>query len=160
MKIAELFRKHVIEPVLDHLDSVSGGKGKLNTESAIVQILMICAHESALFTYSRQLRGPAMGFTQMEPATHDWLVEWLQGSREHLLDGLNMFTSSIESEQMIFNPNYAVAMARLNLLRFPEALPAADDLEGHARYAKKYWNTHLGKASEEDYLKAYLKLIG
>ncbi|NMU24009.1 hypothetical protein HKB21_00040, partial [Vibrio parahaemolyticus] len=90
-----------------------------------------------------------LGFTQMEPATFSWLVEWLGNSRPHLLDALSMFcpVEHLDPRYMVISPEFAVATARLNLIRFPEALPEADDLEGLARYAKKYWNTSAGKAT-------------
>ncbi|HCG6476090.1 TPA: hypothetical protein NJ202_002746 [Vibrio parahaemolyticus] len=162
MNLAKLFIEHIIKPVLDHLDMASGGKGKLNTQAAINLILMIIAHESGKFTYSKQVRGPALGFTQMEPATFNWLIEWLGKGRPHLLDALEMFApiGGLDARYMVISPQFAVAAARLNLIRFPEALPDADDLEGLARYAKKYWNTSAGKATEQDYLLAYQSLMG
>jgi len=161
MNIAKLFIEHVIKPVLEQLDAATGGKGKLNTESAIALILMIVAHESGKFTYSKQVRGPAMGFTQMEPATFFWLIEWLGKTKPHLLDAMSMFGAVGEHNplMMVVCPQYAVAAARMNLLRFPERLPEADDLDGLARYAKKYWNTSAGKATEADYKNAYLVLM-
>ncbi|EGU38064.1 hypothetical protein [Vibrio splendidus] len=167
MKLGTLFVEHVIKPVLDHLDMVTGGHGKLNTPAAIRLILMIVAHESGALTYAKQVRGPALGFTQMEPATFAWLIEWLGKTRPHLLDALSMFApltaDSVEkkdADYMVISPQFAVATARLNLIRFPEALPEADDLEGLARYAKRYWNTSAGKATEADYLNAYLSMMG
>ena len=113
------------------------------------------------------MRGPALGFTQMEPAPFQWLIEWLGQTRPHLLDALSMFApisaSSIDKsdgDYMVISPQFAEATARLNLIRFPEALPEADDLEGLARYAKKYWNAHAGKATEADYLNAYKSMVG
>ncbi|MGF1702958.1 hypothetical protein L4D09_21960 [Photobacterium makurazakiensis] len=161
MNIATLFIEYVVKPVLDQLDAAAGGRGKLNTESAITLILMIAAHESGKFTYSKQVRGPALGFTQMEPATFKWLVEWLGKHKPNLLDAMNMFgpINQPDARMMVISPQYAVAAARMNLLRFPESLPDADDLDGLARYAKKYWNTSAGKATEADYKKAYLALM-
>lgn len=159
MNLAKLFINKVIKPVLDHLDMASGGNGVLNTQAAINLIMMIIAHESGKLTYAKQIRGPALGFAQMEPATYQWLVQWLSEHRPHLLDAAAGFSSSAKPEHMIFDPQYAVCMARLNLLRFPEALPSEDDLEGLAHYAKKYWNTSAGKATPEDYLKAYQQMI-
>jgi len=161
MKLGKLFVEHVIKPVLDHLDMVAGGHGKMNSQAAINLILMIVAHESGELTYSKQVRGPALGFTQMEPATFKWLIEWLGKTRPHLLDALEMFgpIDMHSASYMVISPQYAVAAARLNLIRFPEALPEAHDLEGLARYAKKYWNTSAGKATEADYLNAYKSMI-
>jgi len=162
MKLGKLFVEHVITPVLDHLDMATGGLGKMNTQAAINLILMIVAHESGKLTYSKQVRGPALGFTQMEPATFQWLVEWLGKSRPHLLDALSTFgpAGELDADYMVVSPQFSVAVARLNLIRFPEALPESDDLEGLARYAKKYWNTHAGKATEADYLNAYKFMVG
>lgn len=161
MNIAKLFIEYVIKPVLDQLDMAAGGKGKLNTESAIALIMMVVTHESGKFTYSKQVRGPALGFTQMEPATFKWLVEWLGKTKPHLLDAMSMFGAfdSHNPKYMVISPQYAVAAARMNLLRFPERIPASDDLDGLARYAKKYWNTSAGKATAGDYKKAYLALM-
>ena len=167
MKLGTLFIEHVIKPVLDQLDMVTGGHGKLNTQAAINLIVMIVAHDSGALTYAKQVRGPALGFTQMEPATVAWVIEWLGKTRPHLLDALSMFApltadpvEKQDADYMVISPQFAVATARLNLIRFPEALPEADDLEGLARYAKQYWNTSAGKATEADYLNAYLSMMG
>lgn len=160
MNLAKLFIEYVIKPALDHLDMAAGGKGKLNSQAAINLIMMIVAHESGQLTYAKQIKGPALGFTQMEPDTYHWLVQWLAKTRPHLLEVAAAFVGSGKPEQMVFNPQYAVCMARLNLLRFPEAIPEAEDLAGLARYAKKYWNTSAGKATEQDYLDAYQTMIG
>jgi len=162
VKLGKLFTDLIIRPVLDQLDVAAGAKGAMNTQAAINLILMIVAHESGKLTYSKQVRGPALGFTQMEPATFNWLVEWLGKTRPHLLDAMGMFgpTGEHDSLMMVISPQYAVAAARMNLLRFPETLPEADDLEGLARYAKKYWNTYAGKATEADYLNAYKSMVG
>lgn len=167
MKLGKLFVEHVIKPALDHLDMATGGHGKMNTQAAINLILMIVAHESGKLTYSKQVRGPALGFTQMEPATFQWLIEWLGKTRPHLLEALSLFVPvggepvcGSDSNYMVISPQFAVAAARLNLIRFPEPLPQSDDLEGLARYAKKYWNTHAGKATEADYLNAYQSMVG
>ncbi|YCO01552.1 hypothetical protein ACB087_01255 [Vibrio sp. VNB-15] len=159
MNIAALFKQHVMQPVLDHLDAVNGGTGSLNTPAAMNLILMIIAHESGKLTYAKQVRGPALGFTQMEPATFRWLIKWLGDHRPHLLEASKGFVPEPSPEHMIFNPQYAVCMARLNLLRFPEPLPPANDLRALAAYAKKYWNTHAGKATDMDYLNAYLQMM-
>ncbi len=50
MKLGTLFIEHVIKPVLDQLDMVTGGHGKLNTQAAINLIVMIVAHESGALT--------------------------------------------------------------------------------------------------------------
>ncbi|AUI86589.1 hypothetical protein BS333_14950 [Vibrio azureus] len=159
MKLGPLLKRAVIEPTLDHLAAASASQGYINSQAAINLILMIMAHESGQLTYTRQVRGPALGFIQMEPATYQWLVKWLGKHRPHFLAVSHSFVDEPSAEQMIINPQYAVCMARLNLLRFPEALPDAEDLPALAAYAKKYWNTSAGKATENDYLTAYQRIM-
>ncbi len=162
MTLGQLFKDKVIKPALERLDKLVGGKGKMSSESAVNLILMIVAHESGLLTYAKQIRGPALGFAQMEPATFTWLLEWLGRNRPSLLMALSKFgpVENDSAEFMVMCPQYAVVCARLNLLRFAEPLPDANDLDGLARYAKKYWNTSAGKATEADYLTAYQTFLG
>jgi hypothetical protein len=42
-------------------------------------------------------------------------------------------------------------------MRFKEPIPDTDI--GKAEYAKKYWNTELGKATINDYLTAYKRAV-
>lgn len=122
------------------------------TESAIRLLCMIAAHESGDFHYVRQLRGPAMSLFQIEPATFENLCNFAINRR------LTIASSLPCSEwQLVFDQRFAAAMGRVFFLRFKEPLPGADNLDDLARYAKQYWNTHLGKATPDDYLNAYLE---
>ena len=46
-------------------------------------------------------------------------------------------------------------MTRIHYLRVPEKLPEANDVEGLARYWKKYYNTSAGKGTEKDFMLKY-----
>jgi hypothetical protein len=52
---------------------------------------------------------------------------------------------------MVWHNGYATFMARFFYLIIPEELPPAHDLKAQWEYYKKYWNTSLGKAKEEDF---------
>lgn len=119
------------------------------SESAIRLLCMIAAHESGSFKYSRQIRGPALGLLQMEPGTFFDVSDYAR--RKGLLCSL----LPADPREMIFNFPLSVAMGRVFFLRIPEALPAENDIKGLATYAKRYWNTELGKATADDYLEAY-----
>lgn len=118
-----------------------------NSESAVRLLLMISAHESGGFTHCKQVNGPALGLFQMEPATFDFVVEYLNRTGNFPAISRNM-----KPERMVIDAEYAAAMARAYLWTIPEPLPEPDDFKGLAQYAKKYWNTELGKASAEKYL--------
>ncbi len=124
--------------------------GLPSSPQAIELLIMIAAHESGGFTYCKQVRGPALGIYQMEPATFYDVKDYLKRTERYpaLLRYHN-------PERLIFDINYATAMARAFFLRIPEPIPNIEDKEGLARYAKKYWNTELGKATPQQYLTAY-----
>ncbi|OUJ03866.1 hypothetical protein HK15_08860 [Acetobacter orientalis] len=118
----------------------------LNTLSAQQGVLGIGLKESG-YTYLRQLgAGPALGFWQMEPATHDDL--WanfiryrpeLQAALSRLLNG-----ATPTAQALVTNPLYAAAMCRVHLLRQPDPLPAANDATAWAAYWKQHYNTAAG----------------
>lgn len=132
------FRDYVIVPTLHHL--------KLFSDAACNLLLGTAMAESRLVAVKQHGRGPAVGRFQMEPATWDDLYKNFLTYRPELRARVNdLVISSLSScEQMAGNDYYACAMARLAYYRRPEALPAADDVEGLAAYWKKWYNTPLG----------------
>lgn len=125
-----------------------------NSESAVRLLLMIAAHESGGFMYCRQKGGPAIGLFQMEEPTFKHVIEYLQ--RTGKFPAVN---TTLPFERMLTDATHAAAIARVYLYTFPEPLPDPDDLDGLAAYAKKYWNTTAGAATESDYKNAYLKYV-
>lgn len=132
---------------------------KLNLWSPEAETLlaMIAAHESNCGQYIAQIRGPARGVFQMEPATHDDIHKWLKATRPELYQLLHTATGttreSMVADTMMTDLDYAIAMGRIFFLRISAPIPKT--LPEMAVYAKRYWNTYLGKATAEDYLKAY-----
>ena len=129
------------------------------SEEAVDLLMMTAAHESNGCSYIKQINGPALGVYQMEPSTEadiwDNYLEFNTGIENfilYLLGDRGMGYAGV-SEALITNLLYATAMVRVHYYRVPEALP--NTLEGLAAYAKKYYNTELGKATAEDYLEAF-----
>lgn len=144
-------REYVIRPVLKNLD--------LHSSAAENLLVMIAAHESKMGTYMRQLGGgPAAGIYQMEGSTAMDVWRYVDERRDD--EDWYYQLSDMEGEtplrdSLTWDMGYQTALARIYLYRFPEPLPEADDLEGLAKYAKKYWNTTAGAATPSDYLEAY-----
>lgn len=139
----------VIEPTLKDLG--------LYSNDATQMLLMIAAHESIKGYYIAQAKGPAKGIYQMETATHDYLIDWLRKTKPALYSKVaDMANGKPTATKMITDLAYATAMARVFFLRFPEALPSGSDTDAMAAYAKRRWNTSLGKATPADYKQAYL----
>ncbi|MFT8326680.1 hypothetical protein [Gluconobacter oxydans] len=94
--------------------------------------------------------GPAKGFWQMEPATHDdiWKNSLPAPSRSRIASGLNRLLSGQPHAAglMITLPLYGAAMCATKILLAPEPIPAADDAAGQAQYHKRWYNSPLGSA--------------
>ncbi|MFT8367558.1 MAG: hypothetical protein ABF646_02275 [Acetobacter papayae] len=119
--------------------------GPLNTLSARQGVLGIGMKESE-YTYLKQLgSGPALGFWQMEPATHDDMWANFIRYRSDLQKPLSALAGGQPSAQaLVTSPVYAAAMCRVHLFRSPEALPMANDAAGWAGYWKRNYNTDKG----------------
>lgn len=140
-------KERVIEPTLKQLG--------LYSSDAVELLLMIAAHESVKGEYIAQITGPARGIYQMEGATHNDIQSWLSSKKPATWYAIGELVRKAEADMMMYDLRYATAMARVFFLRFPEALPSGSDDVAMSLYAKKRWNTSAGKATAEDYLKAY-----
>lgn len=165
-------RTYVIQPTLQAMSCYS--------RSAEELLVLTMAQESRGGYYLHQLGGgPAMGIYQMEPASYQDLEDWLKDNRPDLWKKIQelvipMPTGSEGSavakiyrkfylmlfdpcvpELMITDLKFATAMARAFYLRVPEPLPAADDVEGLAKYWKDHWNTYLGAGTVDEAIENY-----
>ena len=146
---AKDLRECVIRPVLQKLDLYS-----LEAEELM---LLTVAQESQMGYYLKQVNGPALGIYQIEPATYMDVLRYLRHRPElrNIVDSLA--TSSFDSDELIWNLAYATAIARVKYAMIPEAIPLT--LEGQARYYKQYYNTLLGKATEDEAIKNYINYV-
>lgn len=116
-----------------------------HTKDAVNLLLGTAAVESMFGTYLRQIAGPARGAFQMEGDTFDWLKVkyriWIDGIETR------------HADEMEYDLKLAIIMCRLKYLSIKAALPT--NLDGYARYWKRYYNTPLGEGSELDFIKNY-----
>jgi hypothetical protein len=110
--------------------------------------------------YIHQVRGPALGLWQMEPATHDDIHANFLVFRKDLRDKLAELATSAEitagANEMVGNLYYACAMCRLLYRRVREDLPPEKDAEGMASFYKRWYNTPAGKSSVEKALPHFI----
>lgn len=150
------FRNEIIRPALNEIDMYS--------EAAEELVLGTAIQESRL-TYLVQIRGPAKGLFQMEPATHnDIWINWVKYKPEIAADLKALaVTTSTEGHplatEMVWNLLYAAAMCRVHYRRKPGALPAVGDLEAQAAYWKKWYNTELGAGTTDEYVRHWKKVM-
>jgi hypothetical protein len=143
-------RRFIVRPTLEHI-----GLWSHNAEQ-----LVICTglQESHLRFVDQLDRGgswwgPALGFFQMEKATHTDHWRWLE-SRTELRDKVKSLMGEHPEpwRQLAGNVNYAAAMCRIHYRTKPGALPSGDDLEAMGRYWKKFYNTVHGKGTVEQFV--------
>jgi hypothetical protein len=150
------FRK-LIREVLQDFDQ-KANSSSFYSEDAVELLMLTAAQETHLGKYLWQVKGPALGVFQMEPATYeDIWANWLC-YRQNILDAMNlMYGASGVNWRLRMKADlvYQIIMARLFYLRVPAALPAKDNPLNMAYYYKKYFNTHLGKATPEEAYKNY-----
>jgi hypothetical protein len=133
------------------------------SKAAVELMVFTCAAESNGGTYLKQIKGPAVGIYQMEPATYNDI--WARFIRKRgdigllLSSQFDVFKLPDET-RMIYDLNFATAMARIHYARVPLSLPEAGDDEAIWEYYKKYYNTPAGKAQREECLKKYYDYIG
>ena len=99
------------------------------------------------FIYDRQIDGPALGWFQMEPATHDDCWVNFLAYRPELASKIRLVAGKQNptADDLVTNRPYAAAMCRVKYLRSPLALPAADDPVALCLYWRGVYNTALGK---------------
>ena len=152
---ASQFREYIVRPALQYME--------MHSEAAENLIMGTAAQESHL-TYIHQLDGgPALGFFQMEPRTHDDIWVSYIAYRAPIRDRLNSMLppgTTDDNRQLALMSNlfYATAMCRVHYRRVPASLPDADDIQGMAEYWKQYYNTPLGKGTVEEFVNNYEKV--
>jgi hypothetical protein len=146
-------RDDVIIPVVSSLIPLQHDQGG-NNLAAITELLLGTAmQESHCGDYLDQVRGPALGIWQMEPASEKDIWDNFLAFRPDIrVPVTKLMVSGIDrTKQLEGNLYYACAMARVEYLRAPAALPAAGDLEAQAEYYVKYYNRG-GAANVNEYI--------
>ena len=148
-QIRDLIEETLIDMTLK-LDRAMDSKGSREL------LLMTAAHESHLGAYLCQVKGPAVGMFQMEPATYKDLMDSYIGYRPDLASYVegNMI-DTFDPYELRWNLKAAIITARLQYYRVAEPLPTT--VAGLGFYAKEHWNTYEGKATEYDYVSAFNK---
>lgn len=150
--------RELIKITLDEFQRVVDQYKKgFNTESAIELLCLTAAVESNCGRYLKQLSGPAKGIFQIEPNTwYDLYNRYVLRNKElhYAVDDFDTYTTS--DITMLGNLPLQIIMARLIYYQHPEPLPEANDIEGLAKYWKKYYNTYKGKGTIEKAIIKYL----
>jgi len=132
----------------------------LHSKDAVNLLMGTCAQESHLGEYIKQIKGPALGIFQMEPATFvDIIDNYLYYHPVKRMAKIIAVckASHISPEDLRWNLKLSICFARIHYLRVPEKLP--NSIEGYAAYWKKYYNTYLGAGTEEEFIHNYKRFV-
>lgn len=154
-------RTLVVKPTLQLMD------GNIPYSDHAVELLMMTqAHESLGGEFLKQIGGPALGIYQMEQNTEqdvwDNYLKYNPEVRAIIEDTLPLFGKDPSGMDLIRNLEYATAIARVQYFRDRAPIPDGDlsddkTIWALAEYAKRVWNTQLGKATARDYYEKYMK---
>lgn len=129
---------------------------------AAEQLLLGTAlQESGLRNIRQEEGGPALGYFQMEPATHDDIWRNFLAHRAVLAARVRTLLpagAQPTARLLIPHPLYGAAMCRVHYLRVPAPIPS--DLAGQAAYYKAHYNTAAGAATVAQYLANWRSAMG
>jgi hypothetical protein len=157
------WKAHLVRPSLTTFASLANLSGRIDAEWAINQIVGT-TKESAGCEYLVQLdSGPAVGFYQMEPATHDDIWANYLKYNQHLVTALysvvGRSTMNVGSaDEMIGDLTYATLMCRIDYYRSKLAAPA-NTAQALAEYHKIVYNTASGASVASDDIAYYQEAI-
>ena len=146
-------RQYIVQPVLRALNAYS---------KAAENLLVGTAVQESRLEYLHQLGGgPARGLYQMEPATHDDICSNYLAYQPDLRARIDTFVlpQHDRHDQLAWNLAYATAMCRAHYRRVREALPEEDDVDGLARYWKRYYNTEQGAGTVTEFKDKYVRYV-
>jgi hypothetical protein len=133
----------------------------LDAHEAIEILMGTWATESEGGKYVKQLNGgPARGIFQCEKPTFIDIINRCRLVHRSILAQTANFSESISPNDfrlLEFNHKLAVQVARLKYYLSPGTIPL--DLEGQAHYYKQYYNTPLGAATVEGYIRKYHQYV-
>ena len=144
-----------IKKVCEEIANYSLDKLELNSDAAL-QMVMTTGQTESGYDYLRQIKGPAIGFWQVEPFTMNDTIENYVNYRPELKTKLYALGYDEKDAEMrlMSNMSLQVAFCRLKYRRDKHALPGMDDIEAQAKYWKRIYNSEKGRGTVEHFIKA------
>jgi len=152
------FIREVIDPAIAALP-LDETKGE--TVAGLQQLLIGTALQESDLIHTRQIGGgPALGYFQMEPATHDdiWdnYLRYRKETAAKVLAVTGLTSGTPKAALLEVNHVYAALMARVHYRRRTKGkLPAAGDIKAMAALWKQVYNTPKGKGKAEEFEEKY-----
>lgn len=161
------FLANVVDPAIAALPLDEAEQGE--TAPVLRLLLLGTALQESLLRHVEQLpnrdgsRGPALGYFQMEPATHDDIWANYLAYRPVLAAQVRAVAGIAagrpEARLLRKNHVYAAVMARVLYRRAKGRLPQATEVATLAAYWKAHYNTALGKGKAAEFEEKLVKAL-
>ena len=133
--------KDIISSVLVYLD-------EKHVKDWTRLLCLTVATESDMGRLSKQVKGPARGITQVEPATEKETLKWLAKHHPKLHEKVHKLRipAKLKIHEAECNVAYSIALA-YSVYRMRKVNPKGQSTESLAKLYKKHYNTYKGKAT-------------
>lgn len=130
----------------------------LYSDESVALLLGTCAKESELGYFLRQVKGPAMGLFQIEPATERDNWDNFLAYKPVLSEKIKSITGHAGPGKWLeYDIAYGIIHARVKYYRAPGKIPTS--VSGQAAFWKEHYNTSGGKGTEAEYIACYNRLL-
>ncbi|MFM2042104.1 MAG: hypothetical protein RLY86_680 [Pseudomonadota bacterium] len=160
MRSIRYLRGTIIAPALARVAAVPG-MAAFASEGAIDLVLGTGAVESGYRDIRQHPTGPAIGWWQIEPATHDDIWDRFLAHRPPLRAAVQalLIPDMPRHDQLAANAYYGAVMARLVYWRSPLPVPPQGNVLAAAALWKQVYNTPLGAGTPAKYAQAWNAII-
>jgi hypothetical protein len=158
------FEALIVRPTLNKMAAYDE---RLGGDASVELMMGIAAQESDLGFWLRQHpTGPGCGFWSVEKATH--LDVWRYLNRDDKADLAEIVRSFARNPgpdgipshlELIDNPPYSLAIARVRLWWVPIPKPPAGDIEGQGHYWNDNYNVNDDHGTVAEYVASYNKFV-
>ena len=154
----------------------------LHSKNAVTLLLRTAAHESLMGHFMKQVRGPALGSFQMEPATFYDHISWLSTRKPDLfrkilqcsgIGELMIDLHELRYREDIPDDVRELIPTKVSSLLYPEMMmfnikfaicmarvhylrkpgQIPSDIDGQWEYYKEHYNSYKGAATKEEFIK-------
>lgn len=153
------FLAEVVDPAITALPLDVELQGE--TLGVLRMLLLGTALQESLLKHVEQIankdgtRGPALGYFQMEPRTHDdiWknYLAYRKDTAALVLAVAGLESGTPDATLLKTNHVYAAVMARVHYRRVKGKIPQTDDVKTLAQYWKDHYNTNSGKGKVAEF---------
>lgn len=139
--IKQTHLKGIISSVLVYL-------GEKNPKDWTRLLCLTIATESNMGQFTKQMKGPARGITQVEPSTEREVLAWLHKYHPKTFEHLRKLRvpAKLGIHEAEYNMAYSIGLC-YGVYRMRKVNPSKKSTKELAALYKKYYNTYKGKAT-------------